>query len=59
MSVIKRANELVEDYGKEYAIKHFQDKITAMGEPKNFEELCRKSGWEIAIEHIKKLKTLK
>lgn len=52
-SVIGKANELVEQHGKDHAIKYFQEKIDEMGEPKNFEQLCKISGWLTAISHIK------
>lgn len=52
-TVIGKANELVVQHGKEYAIKYFQDKIDEMGKPKDFGELCKQSGWVTAIKHIK------
>lgn len=52
-TVITTANELIEKYGKDYAIRYFQDKIDDMGNPKDFSELCKQSGWETAIKYIK------
>lgn len=53
-TVIGKAKELIASHGKEYAIKYFQDKIDAIGEPKNFQEVCNISGNKTAIEFIKK-----
>ncbi len=44
-TVIGKARELVEVHGEEYAIKYFQDKIDEMGQPKDFGDFCRKTGW--------------
>ena len=52
-TVIKKAKELIQEVGEEGAIKYFQDKLDEMGEPKNFEDTCVQSGWEVAIEYIK------
>lgn len=52
-TVIKFAKELVSEHGKDYAIKVFEDRIKDLGEPKNFEEMCKVSGWEVAIQYIK------
>lgn len=52
MTVIEKAQELVATQGKEAAKKYFIDKITEMGEPKNFLDLCKIYGWSIAIKHI-------
>jgi len=52
-SVIAYAKELIETVGKEEAIKVFENRIKDMGVPKNFEELCKLSGWETAIQYIK------
>jgi hypothetical protein len=52
-TVISHANELVAEHGKEYAIAEFQKLIDELGEPKDFGELCKLSGYETAIEHIK------
>lgn len=52
-SVISKAKELVEEFGDDYAIKYFQDKIDYIGIPKNFEEICKLSGFETAINYIK------
>lgn len=51
-TVIGKANELVAEHGKEYAIKYFQDKIDEMGNPKDTVELFRHCGWVTAIKHI-------
>lgn len=53
MTVIAKANELVETVGKEKAIEYFEEKLKALGKPKNFEEICKQSGYEVAIRHIK------
>lgn len=34
-------------------IKIFENRIKELGTPKNFEEVCKVSGWEIAIQYIK------
>lgn len=52
-TVIGKAKELIAQGGKEYAIKHFQDKLDEMGEPKDFGELCKQSGFLTAIKYIK------
>lgn len=52
-SVISKAKELVEEFGNDYAIKYFQDKINELGTPNNFEEICKLSGYETAINYIK------
>jgi hypothetical protein len=52
-TVISYAKELVETVGKEEAIKVFETRIKDMGEPKNFEEICKLSAWETAIQYIK------
>jgi hypothetical protein len=52
-TVIKYAQELIDTVGKEEAIKVFEKRIGDFGEPKNFEELCKVSGWEVAIQYIK------
>lgn len=52
MTVIDKANALVEEHGKEFALTHFKNKIIEMGEPTTFEQICQKSGWLIAIKHI-------
>lgn len=48
-TVIKYAKELVETVGKEKAIEVFENRIKEKGEPKNFEDICKISGWEVAI----------
>lgn len=52
-TVIKYAKELISEHGKEYAIRVFESRIKSMGNPKNFEETCKLSGWEVAIQYIK------
>lgn len=52
-SVINKAKELIESVGKEEAIKVFEKRIEELGQPKNFEEVCKLSGWETAIQFIK------
>lgn len=51
-TVITYANELIAEKGEEGAIKVFQDRIDEMVEPKNFNEICKVSGWKVAIEYI-------
>lgn len=51
-TIIKLADELVSKLGKEEAIKVFENLIKDKGKPKNFEEICKISSWEIAIMHI-------
>lgn len=53
MSVISRAENLIQTVGKEEAIKAFEKEIEELGEPKNFEELCILSGKQTAIQYIK------
>lgn len=52
-TVIKFAKELVSEKGEDEAIKIFENRIKELGTPKNFEEVCKVSGWEIAIQYIK------
>ena len=52
-TIIGKAKELIESVGKDEAIKFFEDKISKLGKPKDFEELCIMSGWETAIDFIK------
>lgn len=53
VTVIDKAIELVESVGKEEAIKFFESRINEIKEPINFEQLCKISGWETAIDYIK------
>ena len=53
MSVITKAKELIETFGKEDAIKMLEKKIEELGEPKNFEEICKLSGLETALNYVK------
>ena len=53
MSVITKAKELIERVGKEDAIKMLEKKIEELGEPKNFEEICKLSGLETALNYVK------
>jgi len=53
MSVISRAKKLIEIVGKEEAILEFQKEIEELGEPKNFQDICKLSGLETAIKYIK------
>lgn len=53
MSVITKAKELIETVGKEDAIKMLEKKIEELGEPKNFEEICKLSGLETALNYVK------
>lgn len=43
-SIINKAKELIDSVGKEEAVKVFEKKIEELGEPKNFEEICKLSG---------------
>ena len=52
-TVITYTKELIETIGEEEAIKVFEKRIVELGQPKNFEELCKLSGWETAIQYIK------
>ena len=52
-TIIKFAKELVDEKGTEIAIKIFENRIKKLGEPKNFEETCKLSGWKTAIQYIK------
>lgn len=52
MTIIEKAKELIQSHGKDYAISYFADKITALGEPKNFSEICKLSGWSIAVKYM-------
>jgi len=52
-TVIQYAKELIESVGREEAIKVFEKRIEELGKPKNFEEVCKLSGWETAIQFIK------
>lgn len=54
MTIIQKANELIEERGHEEAKKEFKKLILAIGEPSNFEQICIISGYEVAIEHINK-----
>ena len=51
-TVIDKAKELISELGKEGAIEHFNELIKEIGEPRNFEEICRISGLETAIDFI-------
>lgn len=53
MSVITKAKELIETVGKEDTIKMLEKKIEELGEPKNFEEICKLSGLETALNYVK------
>lgn len=53
MTVIGKADELVAEVGKEKAIEFFENKIKELGEDKDFQTLCKKSGYETALMHIK------
>ena len=54
-TVIGKAIELIEIHGEVYAILFSQNKIEELGEIKNFEQVCKLSGFQTAIEYIKKL----
>jgi hypothetical protein len=53
LTVIGKANELIESHGTEYAIDFFQKLIDEIGDPNDFQGICKKSGYETAIKHIK------
>lgn len=60
MTVIKKAKELIKEIGHEKAIEYFTKKVSIIGEPKSFLDLCNKSGWLVAIDFIKNdLKSIK
>ncbi len=52
ITVIGKAKQLIENHGKDFAIKFFQDRIEAIGEPKNFQDICNISGNKTAIDFI-------
>ena len=52
-TVIEYAKELIGSVGVEEAIKVFEKRIEELGQPKNFKEVCKLSGWETAIQFIK------
>lgn len=52
MTVIEKARELVAEYGKETAIKFFENRIKLIGQPTCFQDVCNISGNETAIEYI-------
>ena len=53
MSIITRAKELINSFGKEETIIYFEKEIEKLGEPKSFEDMCKLSGFETAIKYIK------
>ena len=53
-TIYSEALRLKEELGKEKAIEFFENKIKGYGEPKNFADICKISGYETAIEIIKK-----
>lgn len=56
ITVIAYAKDLIETKGKEEALNIFKKRIEDLGKPKNFAEICKLSGWEIAIEFINNYK---
>lgn len=52
-TVISKAKELIEEVGTEKAIAFFQKRIDDIGEPENFQDICKISGNETAIDFIK------
>ena len=52
-TVISKAKELIEEVGTEKAIAFFQKRLDDIGEPKNFQDICKISGNETAIDFIK------
>ena len=52
MTIIDKARELKEQRGLNYAISFFEDRIKAIGKPKNFQDVCNISGNETAIEWL-------
>ena len=55
-TVIGKAKELIEEVGTERAIAFFQERIDSIGEAKNFDDISKISGYEVAIEYIKNTK---
>ena len=55
-TIFQHARELIESHGKEYAIAEYEKRIKELGEPKDFGEVCKLSGYETAIEYINKIK---
>jgi hypothetical protein len=53
VTIIDKAKELILALGDEKAIAFFQKRINEIGEPKNFQDVCRISGNETAIDFIK------
>ncbi len=53
ITVIDKANELIQTVGKEKAIEFFQIRIDEIGTPNFFQDVCNISGNEIAINYIK------
>jgi hypothetical protein len=53
-TVIDKAKELLNELGKENAINFFQKRIDEIGKPKDFQDLSNISGYETAIEYLKK-----
>jgi hypothetical protein len=53
VTIIDKAKELILELGDEKAIAFFQKTINEIGEPKNFQDVCRISGNETAIDFIK------
>jgi len=51
-TVIDKAKELIEEVGKEKAIEYFQKRISDIGEPKSFEDICMITGNKTAIAYI-------
>lgn len=51
VTVIDKAKELISTVGKEEAIEQLRSVIVAIGEPKSFEDACKISGLETAIDY--------
>ena len=52
MNIIKKANELIEEKGKDMTIVHFQVLIEELGKPKDFGEQCKLAGYQTAIDWV-------
>ena len=54
MTIIDKARELIKEEGPEGTIAFFQRRVDELGNPKSFQDECNISGWETAINYIKK-----
>ncbi len=54
ITVIDKAEHLLETEGKEKAIQYFKDRIAALSPPSNFGDVCKISGAKTAIIYLNK-----